>query len=185
MGQINEKEIKQINTFISHFSSKNEILPLLLVESGSRMWGFASLDSDFDVRGLHLTSLTTELSISKNEEQFEYLKELMDVVSYDINKHFNLLISSNPNLLEQLQSDIVYINNFSKFGINYKEFKKKIFSLVNLKSLFYHYISMAHKNYDKYILSENKFTYKKSLYVLRSLFCAKYIIEKEKVPPVI
>ena len=43
---------------------------------------------------------------------------------------------------------------------------------------------MFHKNYDKYIKNDSKFTYKKALYSLRSLFCAKYIYENHKIPPV-
>lgn len=183
MEQITQEQIGEVKQFIQNFTTKHGIIPLLLVESGSRMWKFASEDSDFDVRGFHITSLEQELSISNKIEQLEYLEGEMDVVSYDIDKFFNLLCASNPNLLEQIQSDILYVNEFENVGINYLEFKENVMKLVNLKRLFHHYLSMAHNNFDKF--KDEKFTYKKSLYVLRSLYCAKYVIEIKKVPPVI
>ena len=183
MKQITEKQKENVLKFIKSFKKENKIIPILLVESGSRMWKFASEDSDFDIRGFHISNLENELSISEKTSQLEFLEKDMDIVSYDIDKFFNLIVSSNPNLLEQIQSDIVYENKFKELGVNYEEFKNKILENVNLKRLFHHYLSMAHKNFDKF--KDTKFTYKKSLYVLRSLYCALYTVKIKKVPPVI
>ena len=180
--QITKKEFEDMQQFIEKFSSEKEIIPLFYVESGSRMWGFASKDSDFDIRGFHITSLDKELSFFPMTQQYEKLNEIEDVVSYDINKFFKLLSNSNPNILEQIQSKIVYKNRIEDFGVDFDVFKHTVFRYIDLKKLFYHYLSMAEKNYLKY--RKEKFTYKKILYILRSLYCAKFIYEKNQVPPV-
>ena len=42
-----QQEIQQV-------FEKREDIPLFYIESGSRLWGMASPDSDYDVRGFHL-----------------------------------------------------------------------------------------------------------------------------------
>jgi predicted nucleotidyltransferase len=41
---------KEILVKIKQFEKKNKVRILLAVESGSREWGFASEDSDYDIR---------------------------------------------------------------------------------------------------------------------------------------
>ena len=53
-----EKNIQQL------FEERQDI-PLFYIESGSRLWGMASPDSDYDVRGFHLPS---------KDQYFDYKK---------------------------------------------------------------------------------------------------------------
>ncbi len=46
------------------FEQRSDI-PLFYIESGSRLWGMASPDSDYDVRGFHLPS---------KDQYFDYKK---------------------------------------------------------------------------------------------------------------
>ena len=47
----------RINAELNTIEEKENLTILLAVESGSRAWGFASPDSDYDVRFIYLRAL--------------------------------------------------------------------------------------------------------------------------------
>ena len=82
---------------------------LLAVESGSRAWGFASPDSDYDVRALYIRPSAHYLAIDEGKDTFEFIEdEWFDVGAWDIRKALRLLRKSNAVLLEWLRSPVVY-----------------------------------------------------------------------------
>ncbi len=54
------------------FENREEI-PLFYVESGSRLWGIASPDSDWDVRGVHLQSKRQYFDFKKQRDLIEIM----------------------------------------------------------------------------------------------------------------
>ncbi len=74
--------------------------PLFYIESGSRLWGVASPDSDYDVRGFHLQSKQQYFDFKKHRDIIEIMDGDLDFVSYDIDKMFGLLSKSNPTVFE-------------------------------------------------------------------------------------
>ncbi len=154
-----------------------------LVESGSRLWGFESRNSDYDLRGFFIYDKNLEFSLKK-DNYFEYLNksEQFDLVLFHLDKAFNLLSKSNPSVIEWLiaTEDDVYFDD-----LNLREwFNEEIKNLINLRALFYHYYNLAKSNWQKYFLNQNKPTYKKVLYVLRGLLAANYILNYESIPPI-
>lgn len=150
--------------------------PLFYVESGSRLWGMASPNSDYDIRGFHLES---------KERYFDYrthrdIKEIMDgdfdFVSYTIDKMFGLIQNSNPTVLEWLRSNIIYYNVLPEW----ENLKSDILANINYISLFGHYTSLARNNF-KLMQEEKKFTYKTSLYCIRGILSAKVALT-ETIP---
>jgi len=82
---------------------------LLAVESGSRAWGFASPDSDYDVRALYIRPSAHYLAIDEGKDTFEFIEdEWFDVGAWDIRKALRLLRKSNAVLLEWLRSPAGY-----------------------------------------------------------------------------
>ena len=61
---------------------------LFAVESGSRSWGFASDDSDYDVRCVHVRPMHEYLGIHTPGEQIEVVidvgKDKLEIISWDI-----------------------------------------------------------------------------------------------------
>src|SRR5438045_2893931 len=86
--------------------------PLLFVTiSGAHLYGFASADSDYALRGVHilparevlgLNPLTETVESSGIEEGVE-----IDLVTHDAGKFFRLLLKKNGYVLEQLYSPLV------------------------------------------------------------------------------
>ena len=64
----------EIKNELSRLEQQHDIKILLAVESGSRAWGFASTDSDWDVRYIYIHKLDWYLTIdSKKDSQEEIL----------------------------------------------------------------------------------------------------------------
>ena len=86
--------------------------PLLFVTiSGAHLYGFASADSDFDLRGVHLLPLANLLGLDLRDETVsrEEVREgaEVDLVTHDARKFFGLLLKKNGYVLEQLLSPLV------------------------------------------------------------------------------
>lgn len=141
--------------------------PLFYIESGSRLWGIASPDSDYDVRGFHLQSKQQYFDFKNHRDIIEVMDGDFDFVSYDIDKMFGLLVKSNPTVFEWIRSNIVYFNELP----NWTAFQQDVITNFDFKALFYHYISLAKGNV-KLMETGKKFTYKTAFYCIRGLLSA-------------
>ena len=168
---------------------ENDINILFCVEGGSRAWKIDSKDSDYDIRFVYTRPLEEYLKINRRKEVIDnhYDKKgdkvqaegcYLDFVGFDIQKFARMLISSNPQVIEWLISDILYYGNKNRL------FER--FALTQFKpiSLYYHYKSMCRNNYLKYLKSKNLVTYKKYLYAMRGLLNAKWVATHNSVPPI-
>ena len=71
------------------------------VESGSRAWGFASPDSDYDVRFIYIRPKEYYLRLEKTRDVIEWqLDDTLDINGWDIQKMLRLLHKSNPTVFE-------------------------------------------------------------------------------------
>lgn len=88
--------------------------PLLLVSvSGAHLYGFASADSDVDLRGVHLLPVPALLGLDLPKQTVTRAWEdnglEIDLVCHDVGKFLALLLQQNGNYLEQLFSPLVVI----------------------------------------------------------------------------
>ena len=82
---------------------------LLAVESGSRAWGFASPDSDFDVRFIYKRPKEKYLQLNKQRDVIELpVDDTWDINGWDLDKTLRLLYKSNPTLYEWINSPVCY-----------------------------------------------------------------------------
>lgn len=171
---------KEIKEKLSYIEEDEHVNILFACESGSRAWGFASPDSDYDIRFIYVRPQNWYLSIENRRDVIEFpLDENdFDVSGWDLRKTLQLLYKSNPPLLEWLQSPIVYKSD-REFQENLLTLGRKYFSE---KSAGMHYLSIAKGNYKDYFKS-NEVKLKKYLYVLRSLFAAEFVVNHGEVPP--
>lgn len=89
--------------------------PLLFATvSGAHLYGFASADSDYDLRGVHLLPAEEVVGLEQGPETIERssLDEGLDLdlVTHDATKFFRLLLRNNGYVLEQLTSPLVVLS---------------------------------------------------------------------------
>ena len=170
---MNEKEIvEQIKRKLDEIEEKENVTILFAVESGSRAWGFASEDSDFDVRFVYKHNDINEyLRLEGIRDVIEWeLNDVYDISGWDLDKTLKLLHSSNPVIFEWINSPIVYKE--TEFLKQFREFCRPYF--MTIKGA-HHYLHMAQKNYDTF-LSGDRVKLKKYFYVLRPRFATKYVL---------
>ena len=171
---------KIIKSKLSEIEEKLNVKVLYAVESGSRAWGFASEDSDYDVRFIYARPVQDYLKLEKIRDVIDYeLNDIYDINGWDVKKFLTLLHDSNPVIFEWAQSPIIYksTDDWNKISSIVNEFAQ-------LKKLLHHYLSMAVSNYKTYFKSE-EVSYKKYFYVLRPILCCQWILKKNSIPPIL
>ncbi|MCL2021839.1 MAG: nucleotidyltransferase domain-containing protein [Betaproteobacteria bacterium] len=169
----------QILSELQAIEAHNDVTVLFACESGSRGWGFASTNSDYDVRFIYAHKLPWYLSVDPGRDVIEVpISGDLDINGWDLRKALQLLRRSNPILLEWLRSPIVYLEN-AEVVPGLRILAEQHFSEARG---YYHYISMAKKNFRGY-LQGDEVRYKKYLYVLRPLFAARWLREGRGAPP--
>src|SRR3989344_5325896 len=84
---------KQVLNAIKDIEKKHKVKILWAIESGSRAWGFASQDSDYDVRSIHIGNLDSYIGLD------------------DSPKQINLNKNNNLKMEKWIKSPIVYIDS--------------------------------------------------------------------------
>lgn len=154
---------------------------LYACESGSRAWGFASADSDYDIRAIYCWPRDRYLEIipPPSTIECEIDENDLDVSAWDLQKALLLFRKSNGPLLEWLHSPIVY-----------REDESVVAPWRNLVADYFvpgqstaHYLGLSKKIYGA-ICEKEQVTAKKYLYVLRSLLSAIFVVKNGTPPPV-
>jgi uncharacterized protein len=144
---------------------RHDVRVLFACESGSRGWGFASPDSDYDVRFLYVHKLDWYLRVEAERDVIEVpIDDALDISGWELRKSLQLLRRSNPTLFEWLDSPIVYCED-AAVAHRLRALAPGFFS--ERKSR-WHYLSMAKRNFRGYLQGETV-RHKKYLYVLRPL----------------
>ncbi len=86
--------------------------PLVFVTiSGAHLYGFASPDSDFDLRGVHLLPLEQVVGLKIGQETIQksgiHDGLEIDLVTHDARKFFGLMLKKNGYVMEQVLSPLV------------------------------------------------------------------------------
>ncbi len=173
---------REIHQRLDEIEKKHEVKILHACESGSRAWGFASTDSDFDVRCIyaHYESWYLTIDVEKKRDVIELpIKDELDINGWDLRKTLQLLRKSNPALLEWLRSPVVYREN--KKGV--KQIRQLIPQYYSEKACYFHYFHMAKGNYKAY-LKKDEIKLKKYFYVLRPVLALKWIEQKGEFAPI-
>lgn len=152
---------------------------LYACESGSRGWGFASPDSDYDVRFIYVHPLSWYLKVTPQRNVIELpISNELDINGWELRKALSLLKKGNATLIEWLDSPIVYRTD-SDFLRALRDAAQQTH---RSERSFYHYVHMARRNHREYLTGATV-RLKKYLYVLRPLLAARWIEQGRGMAP--
>ena len=150
---------------------------LFAVESGSRAWGFASPDSDYDARFVYRHPSDWYVSVQEARDVIERpILDDYDVNGWDLRKALRLLLKSNPPLYEWLRSPVAYRDRDG--------FRAALAGLAeasySLRRVGHHYRQTA-------LLHDRgktgPVTQKRRLYCLRALLALNWLHQRASLPP--
>jgi len=181
---------------LRNLEAQHGITILYAVESGSRAWGFDSNDSDYDVRFIFKYNDPRRYYSLFDKKEFgdvilykidpEY-EDLLDIEGWNITKVLKLAGNGNSAIFEWLMSNIVYIKD--------DNFIKEIYKVFNLKEILpksvQNFIILHYLGLKTQCLGENlefssikTIRIKKLMYAIRAVLAAKWIIDKQTIPPI-
>ncbi|CUS45163.1 MAG: nucleotidyltransferase domain-containing protein [Pseudomonadota bacterium] len=101
--------VEAIDARLETITNDDRVAMPLAIESGSRAWGFASPDSDYDCRFLFVRRRQDYLTLWPQRDVIETpLDGLLDVNGWDVAKALRLIVKGNAVAIEWLRSPIVY-----------------------------------------------------------------------------
>ncbi|MDO4537886.1 MAG: nucleotidyltransferase domain-containing protein [Coriobacteriales bacterium] len=151
---------------------------LIAVESGSRCWGFASPDSDYDVRFVYARPKDEYLSLKRVHDTIEWrLDEELDVVGWDVSKFLTLMRGSNPQTFEWISSTIVY-----RELPCFQEVRDIAPLCFNPVKNAHHYLGMVRKHDSRYLRNGNV-NRKRYLYCVRGILACRWAARVRKPVP--
>jgi predicted nucleotidyltransferase len=165
---------------LAAIESNHGVRILYACESGSRAWGFASRDSDWDVRFLYVHPPAWYVSVAERRDVIELPIEAdLDISGWELRKALRLLRKGNPAIQEWLHSPIVYRSA--------PGFLERVRTLAGEayapSAALYHYLHMARGNHREYLHGQ-EVRLKKYLYVLRPVLACLWIERGLGQPPV-
>lgn len=171
---------QEINEKLKEIEMREGVRILHAVESGSRAWGFASPDSDYDVRFVYVRPMKDYLRLNEPRDVIEWqLDDVLDINGWDLKKALRQFARGNATLFEWSGSPIVY-----KTTEDWERIRKTAEAYFSEKSAVCHYYGTANSTYHDYLCGE-QVSYKKYFYALRPLLAAVYIEFFHKAPPVL
>lgn len=153
--------------------------PLLFATiSGAHLYGFPSLDSDFDLRGVHMLPLKEVVGLHTGPETIErsgvHDGLEIDLVTHDAKKFFGLLLKKNGYVLEQVLSPLILHTTPEHAEL------KEIAAQCITRHHAHHYIGFAATQW-KLFEKENPPRAKPLLYVYRVLLTGIHLMQTGEV----
>ncbi len=174
------RRLKEIVQLLERIEADHGVRILHACESGSRAWGFASPDSDFDIRFIFVRPERSYLSVRDGLESIDLpLEGELDAGGWDVRKAARLLGKSNGALIEWLHSPVIYRSERG-FTDRWRSTARDVFSP---RLSFDHYRGLA-KQMVLAKLGGDSVRAKDYLYALRSALAAKWVAEGKGIPPV-
>ena len=170
--------VAQIKNKLAEIEFTENVNVIMAIESGSRAWGFASPDSDYDVRFIYVRQPKDYIRLNPVRDVIEWqLDDVYDVSGWDLQKALRLMHDSNPTLHEWCNSPIIYMEN--ELADSFRKLAEECFLP---KKALYHYVSMARYAYNSY-LKDDEVRIKKYFYALRPLLAARWVANNGAAPP--
>jgi predicted nucleotidyltransferase len=164
---------------LKRIEAKHRCIVLYACESGSRAWGFASPDSDYDLRFIYTHDISWHLHLEPRRDTIEEMAPNdLDLSGWELLKMLRLFAGCNLALNEWLDSPEIYLHD-QEFLAQMRDLIPQYF---NPKKALHHYISMADNTQAQH-LEGYDIKVKKAFYILRPLLASTWIAKYNSMPP--
>jgi len=157
---------------LDRIEAEQRVRLLLVVESGSRAWGFPSPDSDYDVRFVYVRERDWYLRLRPGRDVIETpIEDEIDLNGWDIRKALGLLLKSNAVISEWIESPIRYraphpiVDRLSALADQ----------LLDARGLAHHYASVGRNAADRWLEGDQPVPVKKYFYALRPALAIRFL----------
>lgn len=180
--QMSRDAVQQIDQMLQRIGQEHQANIALAVESGSRAWGFASPDSDYDCRFIFIRGIDQYLSLSPPRDVIEIpIDPIFDINGWDLGKALKLMLKGNAVVIEWLQSPISYSGS-EEFKIELLAFATQFASRELVAR---HYLHLGLRQRRMYFGNGRSIPLKKLFYALRPATVLRWLRHhpSERVPP--
>lgn len=107
--EMDGEKVVVIDAMLDRVVEEHRVFLPLAIESGSRAWGFASPDSDYDCRFVYVRRAVDHITpwVSRDVIELPFEGDL-DANGWDLRKALQLLLKGNAVIVEWLCSPVVY-----------------------------------------------------------------------------
>lgn len=107
--EMDGEKVVLIDAMLDRVVAEHRVFLPLAIESGSRAWGFASPDSDYDCRFVYVRRAVDHITPWASRDVIELPFEGdLDANGWDLRKALQLLLKGNAVIVEWLCSPVVY-----------------------------------------------------------------------------
>jgi hypothetical protein len=187
---VNQADMDRVRGLLTEIEERQGVRVLMAVESGSRAWGFASPDSDFDVRFVYQDPLERMLRLFPGRDVIEQMSPYhpdgsgvpIDLVGWSLPKALRLAAASNPQLCEWACGTVTY-----QADPDFMDQLRLLTVQASPRVLAHHYRGLAKKTVLDYLSGPGEPRGKKYLYAVRSVLAAAWMLDHPvpgSAPPV-
>jgi len=175
-------KVALIDTMLDRVASEYRVFLPLAIESGSRAWGFASPDSDYDCRFIFVRRVAAHITPWSARDVIELpLEGDLDANGWDLGKALRLLLKGNAVVIEWLRSPVIY-RGMAWFRDSFLEFARDV---ADREAIGRHYLHLGERQRRVYFGDGTSVPQKKIFYALRPAAALRWLRmhPTEAVPP--
>jgi predicted nucleotidyltransferase len=174
--------VAAIDAELERMEREEKVALPLVIESGSRAWGFPSPDSDYDCRFIFVRREEDYLTLFPKRDVLEVpMTGELDINGWDLAKALRLMLKGNAVVLEWLRSPIAYRCN--------PEFRDGFLALArecaDRRLIGRHYLHLGERQRRTYFGGGKTLALKKLFYALRPAAALRWLRlrPEEALPP--
>ena len=181
----NKDALRRLPSLIADLEATHRIRVLVAVESGSRAWGFASPDSDFDVRFLYCHAPTWYVALDEGPDTLDFpvAPDGLDLSGWELRKTLRLLRAGNATPAEWLQSPTVYHEAWPGLLPTLRALLAPAFKP---RAALHHYLGLAKRGLPNDAATDGDpalVRLKPLCYALRAALACRWVRQRGTVPP--
>lgn len=164
--------LARIDDNLARIRADDRVVLPLVVESGSRAWGFPSLDSDYDVRFIFVRPLAEYLTPWPRRDVIETpISDDLDINGWDLGKTVKLLLNGNAVVVEWLMSPIIYASD-EAFRSELTELARRVAGRDRIAR---HYLHLGESQMRRSFADDGTVAQKRIFYVMRPAAALRWL----------